>query len=459
MIASFVVAGQSLTDLWFRQSGVLDAFRTRFLARNPQYADVQFFDAAVGGTAMLKASAQASGDPASAARYFYDEASGADGPTLAALLPKLAKWANGRTVLGVIWDQGQADNGYVTTSARAATYATGLDHVLQRLMAVSGARTTYIEALGDRSFYKASLNGGMDLMHAIQQQFVADHAYARLATTTYDLPLMDSVHPTVAGSTIAAQRMADAIATGVFSPVARRAITAASGSVFVEIGMAETQALSAPASTAAFRLNGEMQAIAGVKVHARAGLVEVILAHPTGSGTLTYASAQWSFGLSDAAILRAGGPTGALPVQPFTFATTRTAVAVTVNSDGSVRTTGSGADDVLQGFRGHDAVAGGGGNDVIDGGAGNDVLSGGTGADTFVFRAGMGVDRITDFQPGVDRIAVLDIDLSALRIRAFGPGGSQVQDAHGDRLVVDHVTPAALAAALHGVDHIDGLVI
>ncbi|ONG48217.1 hypothetical protein BKE38_22260 [Pseudoroseomonas deserti] len=45
-------------------------------------------------------------------------------------------------------------------------------------------------------------------------------------------------------------------------------------------------------------------------------------------------------------------------------------------------------------------IIGNAGDNRIDGAAGNDVLTGGDGADTFVFSAGSGADRITDFDAG-----------------------------------------------------------
>ena len=57
---------------------------------------------------------------------------------------------------------------------------------------------------------------------------------------------------------------------------------------------------------------------------------------------------------------------------------------------------GSGDDIILAGL-GADTVNAGSGNDIVDGGAGNDILTGGSGSDVFVFAAGFGNDRITDF--------------------------------------------------------------
>jgi len=75
---------------------------------------------------------------------------------------------------------------------------------------------------------------------------------------------------------------------------------------------------------------------------------------------------------------------------------------------------GGGGADVLFGAAGNDSMRGGSGNDILNGGAGNDTLTGGSGQDSFKFnsdrafqRADLGVDSITDFVRGTDKI-VLD---------------------------------------------------
>lgn len=85
---------------------------------------------------------------------------------------------------------------------------------------------------------------------------------------------------------------------------------------------------------------------------------------------------------------------------------------------GSVNSDGLFADDsgvVLDGGAGHDLLVGGAGLDVLigrtgddtlEGGLGLDILTGGIGADYFVFNWNDGPDIVTDFQPGVDKIAL-----------------------------------------------------
>jgi len=63
-------------------------------------------------------------------------------------------------------------------------------------------------------------------------------------------------------------------------------------------------------------------------------------------------------------------------------------------------------DDILYGLAGNDTLLGGAGNDILIGGAGNDTLTGGSGIDYFWFESGSGVDTVTDFVVGTDKIAV-----------------------------------------------------
>jgi len=76
---------------------------------------------------------------------------------------------------------------------------------------------------------------------------------------------------------------------------------------------------------------------------------------------------------------------------------------------------GNNGDNVLSGGGGVDKLNGGGGNDTLYGGAVYDVMSGGTGADTFVYKALSDSpttysDRITDFDPSVDKIDLSQLD-------------------------------------------------
>jgi Ca2+-binding RTX toxin-like protein len=72
---------------------------------------------------------------------------------------------------------------------------------------------------------------------------------------------------------------------------------------------------------------------------------------------------------------------------------------------------GQDGDDLLVGGNGNDRLYGWTGNDVLQGDTGNDTLSGDTGVNTFSFEAlpgiqfaDLGIDTITDFQGGRDKI-------------------------------------------------------
>ena len=96
-------------------------------------------------------------------------------------------------------------------------------------------------------------------------------------------------------------------------------------------------------------------------------------------------------------------------------------------------TLNGGADsDFLFGGQGRDTLLGGDGNDTLHGGTGNDFLTGGSGRDVFVFEAGDGRDRVTDFTSGED---VLDLS-------AFGTTFEDIQlrdTKHGVRIDVGDV--------------------
>ncbi|NJN88613.1 MAG: cadherin-like domain-containing protein [Leptolyngbyaceae cyanobacterium SL_7_1] len=67
---------------------------------------------------------------------------------------------------------------------------------------------------------------------------------------------------------------------------------------------------------------------------------------------------------------------------------------------------GGNNDDQLSGDAGVDVLKGDRGNDRLFGGIGNDTLTGGAGNDLFVLARGAGVDLITDFKNGSDRLGL-----------------------------------------------------
>ena len=108
---------------------------------------------------------------------------------------------------------------------------------------------------------------------------------------------------------------------------------------------------------------------------------------------------------------------------------------------------GRGGDDSIDGGGGEDWIYGEGGDDVIYGGEGNDTLTGGADDDTFVFQAGHGTDRITDFTDGEDLIDVSALGITALSGLTFttNSSGNVVIDtgADGGTIELQGVTDSA----------------
>jgi Ca2+-binding RTX toxin-like protein len=83
--------------------------------------------------------------------------------------------------------------------------------------------------------------------------------------------------------------------------------------------------------------------------------------------------------------------------------------------------TGNSGNNLLKGLDGNDTLIGSAGNDTLMGGKGNDILTGGDGSDSFLFGSGaifnssdFGVDNISDFTKGSDKIILSKTSFNAL---------------------------------------------
>ncbi|MEM7365953.1 MAG: calcium-binding protein [Pseudomonadota bacterium] len=100
--------------------------------------------------------------------------------------------------------------------------------------------------------------------------------------------------------------------------------------------------------------------------------------------------------------------------------------------------TGNGNANTLTGLDGNDRLIGRAGDDELDGGLGNDYMLGGAGADVFVFDiVDHGVDRIGDFEVGVDRIDYRGTGLTFADLEITGVTTGVVSSAIGTILVND----------------------
>lgn len=147
------------------------------------------------------------------------------------------------------------------------------------------------------------------------------------------------------------------------------------------------------------------------------------------------------------AVFTASGPTGHLPVQPFTVDLDNSGIAIKArgNAGGGFAFLGDNTANTIQGFRSGDTLRGYGGNDRLDGGAGNDALYGGTGSDTFVMSVDMGGDRVFDFNPADDHIELAGINHSDLRIRQIGASTTDIRGPQGERLILNGILPDQLS--------------
>lgn len=110
---------------------------------------------------------------------------------------------------------------------------------------------------------------------------------------------------------------------------------------------------------------------------------------------------------------------------------------------------GKGGRDRLFGQGGADDMEGGAGRDILVGGAGNDRMTGGSGADEFRFAVLRyeGVDRIEDFEVGVDVIRIVGGSFDALDFAGSNGGSStRITLEGGTRVVVEQVAQAELSA-------------
>uniref|UniRef100_UPI0026151715 cadherin-like domain-containing protein n=1 Tax=Azospirillum sp. TaxID=34012 RepID=UPI0026151715 len=108
---------------------------------------------------------------------------------------------------------------------------------------------------------------------------------------------------------------------------------------------------------------------------------------------------------------------------------------------------GTGGTDLLIGTDAADEIIAYGGNDVLLGKAGPDILTGGAGADSFRF-AGLtdGLDTITDFQPGQDRIEVVGTAFGGLPLGQLAAGRFALNTpADADDRFVFNTTTGALS--------------
>ncbi|WP_334311563.1 beta strand repeat-containing protein, partial [Microcystis aeruginosa] len=99
-----------------------------------------------------------------------------------------------------------------------------------------------------------------------------------------------------------------------------------------------------------------------------------------------------------------------------------------ISDSGNDRLTGNSLNNTLTGGGGNDQLTGQDGNDSLIGGFGDDLLTGGNGSDNFIFNSSnLGIDAISDFTPGSDKIVLSKAIFTALQ-SIIGNGFSQLAE-------------------------------
>ncbi|TRW98362.1 calcium-binding protein [Paracoccus sp. M683] len=120
---------------------------------------------------------------------------------------------------------------------------------------------------------------------------------------------------------------------------------------------------------------------------------------------------------------------------------------------GADRLVGGGGNDRLNGGNGNDVLDGGTGNDLLRGQGGSDRLVGGGGADRFEFDLRSGVDRIMDWQDGLDTILLRSGSYRGERYDDFSDltitqsGANAVVSFGGATIIVNNTQASSLTAA------------
>ena len=99
--------------------------------------------------------------------------------------------------------------------------------------------------------------------------------------------------------------------------------------------------------------------------------------------------------------------------------------------DGDDMIGGKAGNDILSGDAGNDMIWGDDGDDILMGVSGNDILvgdnfSGGGGSDLFVFGNGDGTDTILDFEVGIDKIGLVEGELTFADLTITQDGANAV---------------------------------
>jgi len=159
---------------------------------------------------------------------------------------------------------------------------------------------------------------------------------------------------------------------------------------------------------------------------------------------------------------------GTLDGHPLTIAA-GTIVTKVITGDGNSTVIGNNYGDTLVGGLGNDTLIGGTGANVLDGGLGVNTLTGGGGAPNQFVLHPAGLDAITDFRSGIDRLVVHAAEMGGAiqaggintsdfligsAATANGPAGSLIFDPTLENLYYEATTGAALQQLVHFTNNV-----
>ena len=135
-------------------------------------------------------------------------------------------------------------------------------------------------------------------------------------------------------------------------------------------------------------------------------------------------------------------------VTELSVDTSRNGTAAVALPQGQQRS-GSAANDILIGGIGDDSLSGGLGDDILEDGSGQDTMTGGGGRDIFILRADAQTDRITDFEPGRDRLDLSDWPFmyDARQLSVLPTADGAIVTWRTETLVIQTLNGRALSAA------------
>lgn len=163
--------------------------------------------------------------------------------------------------------------------------------------------------------------------------------------------------------------------------------------------------------------------------------------------------------VSDDFVLRVGFESTPLPViSRLRVGTAGNDLSRTTGTAGNDRILGQAGNDTLRGLGGNDILLGGAGDDLLEGGVGNDILAGGVGRDrliggagrdVFVLQRNTGLDTVTDFRDGQDRLGLSSgLKFSDLWFRrAIGGTEIRVRGSNAPLMMLSNIQPGQINAA------------